>query len=54
MPKDYTVVNVEPPEMLAAIQRGNIDAFAVWEPWLSRTAAGGPRHEDRPRQRGHH
>ena len=40
--KDYTVVNVDPPEMLAAIQRGNIDAFAVWEPWLTRTLQAVP------------
>lgn len=36
-PKDYTVIHVEPPEMLAALERGNIDAFAAWEPWLTRT-----------------
>ena len=35
-PKDYTVVNVEPPEMVAALERGNIDAFVSWEPWLTR------------------
>ena len=34
---DYTQVNVEAPEMLAAIERGDIDAFAVWEPWPTRT-----------------
>ncbi len=34
---DYTMVNVEAPEMVAALERGNIDAFAVWEPWLTRT-----------------
>src|SRR6266508_2579304 len=33
---DYTVVNVEAPEMVAAIERGNIDAYAVWEPWVTR------------------
>ncbi len=33
---DYTIVNVEAPEMVAAIERGNIDAFVVWEPWLTR------------------
>lgn len=36
-PADYTQVNVEAPEMLAAIERGDIDAFAVWEPWPTRT-----------------
>lgn len=40
--KDYAIVNVDPPEMLAAIQRGNIDAFAVWEPWLTRTLQAVP------------
>lgn len=39
---DYTVVQVEPPEMLAALQRGDIDAFAGWEPWLTRTLAAVP------------
>jgi NitT/TauT family transport system substrate-binding protein len=33
---DYTVVNVEAPEMVAALERGNIDAYAVWEPWITR------------------
>lgn len=37
-----SVVNVEAPEMLAAIQRGNIDAFSSWEPWLSRTVLAVP------------
>jgi ABC-type nitrate/sulfonate/bicarbonate transport system substrate-binding protein len=41
-PKDYTVINVEPPEMLAALQRGNIDAFSAWEPWLTRTVQAVP------------
>jgi ABC-type nitrate/sulfonate/bicarbonate transport system substrate-binding protein len=36
-PADYTLVNVEAPEMLAATERGDIDAFAVWEPWPTRT-----------------
>lgn len=35
-PADYTIVNVEAPEMVAAMERGNIDAFAVWEPWPTR------------------
>ncbi|MCC7417491.1 MAG: ABC transporter substrate-binding protein [Acidobacteria bacterium] len=41
-PRDYTIVNVDPPEMLAAIQRGNIDAFSAWEPWLTRTTQAVP------------
>lgn len=40
--RDYTVINVDPPEMLAAIQRGNIDAFSAWEPWLTRTVQAVP------------
>ena len=36
---DYKMVNIEAPEMLAAIERGDIDAFAVWEPWPTRTLA---------------
>ena len=35
-PADYTIVNVEAPEMVAALERGNINAFAVWEPWPTR------------------
>jgi len=36
-PADYTLVDVEAPEMLAATERGDIDGFAVWEPWPTRT-----------------
>ena len=36
---DYTVVNVEAPEMVAALERGDIDAYAVWEPWVTRGLA---------------
>ena len=38
---DYTMVDVEAPEMLAATERGDIDAFAVWEPWPTRTLMAG-------------
>lgn len=34
---DFVMVNVEAPEMLAATERGDIDGFAVWEPWPTRT-----------------
>jgi ABC-type nitrate/sulfonate/bicarbonate transport system substrate-binding protein len=36
-------VQVEAPEMVAAFERGDIDAFAVWEPWVTRSqnALGG-------------
>ena len=36
-PADYTIVDIEAPEMLAAIERGDIDGFATWEPWPTRT-----------------
>ena len=35
-PADYKIVDVEAPEMVAAIERGDIDAFASWEPWPTR------------------
>jgi ABC-type nitrate/sulfonate/bicarbonate transport system substrate-binding protein len=31
------IVELEPPELVAAMQRGNIDAFSAWEPWLTRS-----------------
>jgi NitT/TauT family transport system substrate-binding protein len=36
-PSDFTLVNVEAPEMLAALERNDINGFAVWEPWPTRT-----------------
>jgi ABC-type nitrate/sulfonate/bicarbonate transport system substrate-binding protein len=39
-PADYTIVDIEAPEMLAALERGDIDGFAVWEPWPTRTIMG--------------
>jgi ABC-type nitrate/sulfonate/bicarbonate transport system substrate-binding protein len=35
-PADYKIIDVEAPEMVAAIERGDIDAFASWEPWPTR------------------
>jgi ABC-type nitrate/sulfonate/bicarbonate transport system substrate-binding protein len=35
-PLDYKIVDIEAPEMVAAIERGDIDAFATWEPWPTR------------------
>lgn len=37
-PKDFAagIVPIEPPEMIAALERGQIDAFSCWEPWLTR------------------
>jgi ABC-type nitrate/sulfonate/bicarbonate transport system substrate-binding protein len=36
-PSDYKIVDVEAPEMLAALERGDIDSFVAWEPWPTRT-----------------
>jgi len=36
------LVYVEPPEMLAAIERGDIVAYSNWEPWISRTLTALP------------
>ena len=41
-PKDYTIIQVDAPEMVAALQRGDIDAYSVWEPWLTRGVAAVP------------
>jgi len=38
--KDYNIVQVEPPEMIAALERGDIDAFVAWEPWVTRALQG--------------
>ena len=37
-PSDYKIVQVEAPEMVAALERRDIDAFSAWEPWLTRAA----------------
>jgi NitT/TauT family transport system substrate-binding protein len=37
---DYTLVNIEAPEMVAALERRDIDGFAVWEPWPTRALTG--------------
>jgi ABC-type nitrate/sulfonate/bicarbonate transport system substrate-binding protein len=36
-PASVEIVNLEPPEMVAAISRGDIDAFVAWEPWVSKS-----------------
>jgi NitT/TauT family transport system substrate-binding protein len=41
-PADYKIVQVEAPEMIAALERGNIDAFTSWEPWLTRAVMSVP------------
>jgi ABC-type nitrate/sulfonate/bicarbonate transport system substrate-binding protein len=35
-PRDYTHVNIQPPESLAALQRGNVDAIFSFKPWTDR------------------
>lgn len=37
--EDYKIVQVDPPEMVAALERGDIDAFTSWEPWLTRAVS---------------
>ena len=41
-PKDYKIIQVDAPEMVAALGRGDIDAFATWEPWVSRASTAVP------------
>lgn len=41
-PSDYKIVQVEAPEMVAALERGDIDAFTSWEPWLARAVKAVP------------
>lgn len=41
---DYKRVQVEAPEMVAAFERNDLDAFSVWEPWVTRAVTAlGPR-----------
>lgn len=42
-PKDYKIIQVEMPEMLAAIDRGDLDAVAAFEPWVTRILQAVPR-----------
>ena len=37
---DFETVNLAPPEMVAALTRGDISAYVAWEPWVSRTIVG--------------
>jgi NitT/TauT family transport system substrate-binding protein len=39
---DFKIVQVEAPEMVAALERHDIDAFSAWEPWLTRAVASIP------------
>lgn len=40
-PNDVKIVNLRPPEVAAAWERGDIDATFIWEPVLSKVKAGG-------------
>lgn len=33
---DVQLLNLDAPEMIAALDRGDIDAYTAWEPWLAR------------------
>lgn len=33
--KDVTLINIQPAQLLTALQQGDVDAVAVWEPWAS-------------------
>ena len=50
---DYKIVDIEAPEMVAAIERGDIDAFATWEPWPTRALHEREGHQDPAGCRGH-
>jgi taurine transport system substrate-binding protein len=40
-PKDVNVINLRPPEIAAAWERGDIDAAFIWDPTLSKIKANG-------------
>ena len=40
-PKDVSVVNLRPPEIAAAWERGDIDATFIWDPVLTKVKANG-------------
>jgi sulfonate transport system substrate-binding protein len=40
--KDVTLVNVEPNTGLQAFKSGQIDAWAIWDPWAAEAAIGSP------------
>src|SRR5262245_55208017 len=39
---DYKIVAVDPPEMVAALERRDIDAFVAFEPWMTRATMNVP------------
>src|SRR5262249_36245810 len=42
-PKDLQILNMRPPEILAAWERGDIDAAFVWDPVLAKIKAAGAK-----------
>jgi len=44
---DVTVVGMTPPEMPAALTRGDVDAVSIWEPAAEKSAAIQPEYDDR-------
>ncbi len=44
--KGYEVVDMPPPQLVAALDRGDIDAAVVWEPMASKLIAKGYEHVD--------
>ncbi len=44
--EDYEVVDMPPPQLIAALERGDIDAAVVWEPMASKLIAKGYEHID--------
>jgi NitT/TauT family transport system substrate-binding protein len=37
---EFKVVELEAPEMIAAMDRGDIDSYSAWEPWVTRGVLG--------------
>lgn len=40
-PKEVQIINMRPPEIAAAWERGDLDGTFIWDPVLSKTKAGG-------------
>jgi len=43
-PVAFTQLLVEPPEKVAALERGNSDIYAMWEPWVMRARRWQEQH----------
>ncbi len=44
--RGYEVVDMPPPQLLTALERGDVDAVVVWEPMASKLIAEGRKHVD--------